>query len=207
MIFHYGIFKNNQAQTYFQQLKRNIFGVDWPSIFNSTNSCKSTGKSFCETRKIQSSLLFFDGFPAYWSLHSKHGKLDSNWLRASKKSYVVRIQKEAHFKRKMYYKEGWGWVDKVHYRDDHFKEIYESIKAGKKTIKLHDGWVTPLRFPVSFSVNYLIGEAKNEIEQWVIATAITTHFMEENERVQANSPWYHGNQLSAWQFDDVTVVY
>jgi hypothetical protein len=107
-------------------------------------------------------------------------------------------------KGKMYYKEGWGWVDKIHYRDDHFKEIYESIKAGKKTIKLHDGWVTPLRFPVSFSVNYLIGEAKNEIEQWAIATAITTHFMEENERVQANSPWYHGNQLSAWQFDDVS---
>ena len=90
----------------------------------------------------------------------------------------------------MYYQENWGWVDKIHYRDDHFKEVFEAIKKGEKQITLHDGWITPLRFPVHFSVTYEFGNAKNELEQWAIATAVTTHFMEENERVQGNSPWY-----------------
>jgi hypothetical protein len=33
---------------------------------------------------------------------------------------------------------------------------------------------------------------------------MSLHFMALNERVQEESPWYHGNQLSAWQFDDLS---
>jgi hypothetical protein len=104
----------------------------------------------------------------------------------------------------MYYRENWGWVDKIHYRQDHFKEVYETIESGKKSIELRDGWNTPLRFPVRFSVFYEFEAPKDDLQKWALASAITCDFMEQNERVQAGSPWYHGNQLSAWQFDDVS---
>ena len=104
----------------------------------------------------------------------------------------------------MYYREGWGWVDKIHYRQDHFKEVYEAIESDQGSIHLADGWYTPLRMHVRFSVTYGFEKPATELQRWALATAITTHFMEQNERVQGGSPWYHGNQLSAWQFDDVS---
>jgi hypothetical protein len=104
----------------------------------------------------------------------------------------------------MYYRDNWGWVDKIHYRQDHFKEVYEAIDAGQKSIQLSDGWNTPLRFPVRFSASYAFETPKDDLRKWALASAITCNFMEKNEKVQAGSPWYHGNQLSAWQFDDVS---
>ncbi|MDD7984582.1 hypothetical protein PQO01_06425 [Lentisphaera marina] len=104
----------------------------------------------------------------------------------------------------MYYKKDWGWVDKIHYRPDHFNEILKALEDYKTEITLHDGWTTPLRFPVHYSCTYEFVASTTPMERWAQATAMSTHFMALNERVQEESPWYHGNQLSAWQFDDLS---
>ncbi|WDE97051.1 hypothetical protein PQO03_03660 [Lentisphaera profundi] len=104
----------------------------------------------------------------------------------------------------MYYKENWGWVDKIHYRPDHFNEILHALEDNKTEVTLNDGWITPLRFPVTYKCTYTFTAAPTALEQWAQATAMSTHFMALNERVQEESPWYHGNQLSAWQFDDLS---
>ena len=113
--------------------------------------------------------------------------------------------KKKHIKKEMmYYKKDWGWVDKVHYRPDHFQEVLSAINSGDSEITLHDGWITPLRIPVSYQCTYQFKAAETEIKRWAQAAAISLHFMELNERVQDESPWFHGNQLSAWQFDDLS---
>jgi len=104
----------------------------------------------------------------------------------------------------MYYKENWGWVDKIHYRPDHFKEILHALEENKNQVSLNDGWITPLRFHVHYECTYEFEAAKTAMERWAQATAMSIHIMALNEQVQGDSPWYHGNQLSAWQFDDLS---
>ena len=44
-------------------------------------------------------------------------------------------------------------------------------------------------------------ETKESLET---LSKVAESLMKENETVQEESPWYHGNQLSAWQFDDMS---
>jgi hypothetical protein len=121
------------------------------------------------------------------------------------KSEMLFQYKKKHIaKGLMYYKQNWGWVDKIHYRPDHFTEILDALESGKTEVSLHDGWTTPLRFPVSYHCTYEFNAAITPLGRWAQATAMSLHFMALNERVQEESPWYHGNQLSAWQFDDLS---
>ena len=205
IIFHYYIFKNHDGQSYPQQLKRNIFWI-WtgPLFLLMPIAAKRREKHFAKSAKHKAHYYFFTDFLLLCVYVLSMISLTLLGYEPVKNRMLYEYKKRHIAKEKMYYKEGWGWVDKIHYRDDHFLEVYEAIKKGDKQIKLHDGWITPLRFPVHFSVIYEFGATDSELDQWAIATAITTHFMEENERVQGNSPWYHGNQLSAWQFDDVS---
>ena len=123
----------------------------------------------------------------------------------SVKNNMLFEYKKKHIKKGlMYYKDGWGWVDYVHFRPDHYQEVLEAILHGKKEITLSDGWMTPLRIPVSYSATYEINATQEPMAQWAQATAVSLHFMALNELVQQESPWFHGNQLSAWQFDDLS---
>ena len=69
---------------------------------------------------------------------------------------------------------------------------------------MSDGWVTPIKIRVTFTCNYEIQKGDNALEDWAIVTGMMLDFMRANEVVQQDSPWYHGNQLSAWQFDDMS---
>jgi len=107
----------------------------------------------------------------------------------------------------IYWRDGWGWVDKTHYRPDQFEEVYAAIdKAGSgkvARVTLHEGWKAPLGFKVSFSPSYEIQVPASAEERWAVTTGILLHTMEVSERMQGASPWYHGNQLSACQFEDI----
>lgn len=126
------------------------------------------------------------------------GQIRNDFLYSYKKRHIL--------KEKMYYLEGWGWVDTIHYRPDHFKIVHDAVMQADKTgtVTLEDGWVTPLRIPVHFSSTYKFQKSSDELKNWAVITGIMLHFMRKNESVQQHSPWYHGNQLSAWQFDDMS---
>ena len=124
------------------------------------------------------------------------GRIREDFLFAYKKRHLR--------KGLLYYRCDWGWVDKVHYRPDHFEEIHRALKEGRKELTLGDSWVTPLRIPVSFSATYRLTPGTDAEQRWAQCCGIMLDFMELNETVQEQSPWYHGNQLSAWQFDDVS---
>jgi hypothetical protein len=107
----------------------------------------------------------------------------------------------------IYWRDGWGWVDKTHYRPDQFEEVsvaMEKAGPGKSTrVTLHEGWKAPLGFKVSFAPSYEIQVPATPEERWAVTTGILLHAMEVSERMQGASPWYHGNQLSAFQFEDI----
>ena len=108
---------------------------------------------------------------------------------------------------KLYYREGWGWVDKVHYRADHYQEIKHKLDHSKEDvveIELSDGWWAPLGFHVDVERKYRIDRLAAQKDQWAVITGVMMNFMELSEQAQEDSPWYHGNQLSAWQFDDMS---
>ena len=124
------------------------------------------------------------------------GSIREDFLYVYKKRHIL--------KEKMFYREGWGWVDAVHYRPDHFEDISKALKNGDKKVSISDGWTTPLKISVSFTCDYKISQSDDELENWAIITGIMLDFMRANETVQEESPWYHANQLSAWQFDDMS---
>ena len=126
------------------------------------------------------------------------GQVRNDFLFAYKKRHIL--------KEKMYYQENWGWVDNIHYRPDHFSHLMKAINSadGSGEIELGDSWVTPLRISVRFSAKYKFTVPATEKEKWAMVTGMMLHFMRLNETVQEKSPWYHGNQLSAWQFDDMS---
>jgi len=126
------------------------------------------------------------------------GQVRNDFLFAYKKRHIL--------KQKMYYQENWGWVDDVHYRPDHFEHFIEALNAakGEGEVTIEDGWVTPLRIRVNFSVKYKFTVPDSEVEKWAMVTGMMLDYMRFNESVQEESPWYHGNQLSAWQFDDMS---
>ena len=126
------------------------------------------------------------------------GQIRNDFLYSYKKRHII--------KQNMYYLENWGWVDKIHYRPDHYKIVHEALMKADKigTVRLEDGWVTPLQIPVHFSATYKFEKSSDELKNWAMTTGIMMHFMRLNETVQEDSPWYHGNQLSAWQFDDMS---
>lgn len=108
---------------------------------------------------------------------------------------------------KLYYRKGWGWVDKVHYRDDHYEEIKHQLDHAEDDfveIEIADGWWAPLGFRVDVYRKYKVDVQKAKEDQWAVITGIMMDFMELSEQIQEDSPWYHGNQLSAWQFDDMS---
>ncbi|MCM8534347.1 MAG: CPBP family intramembrane metalloprotease [Lentisphaeraceae bacterium] len=118
--------------------------------------------------------------------------------------FLFEYKKRHILKGKMYYQSGWGWVDKVHYRPDHFEHFMKALESGGEKVEMTESWVTPLKIPVSFTCAYEMVRADNELENWAIVTGMMLDFMRMNETVQLESPWYHGNQLSAWQFDDMS---
>lgn len=120
--------------------------------------------------------------------------------------FLFSYKKKHILKEKMYYREAWGWVDKVHYRPDHFDHLMHALENSKEKgqVEIEDGWVTPLKISVRFSAKYEFTVPKTAREKWGIVTGMMLHFMRLNETVQEESPWYHGNQLSAWQFDDMS---
>ena len=126
------------------------------------------------------------------------GQIRNDFLYAYKKRHII--------KQKMYYVQDWGWVDYTHYRPEHFEIVKKAIDktSGKGTTIIHDGWTTPLRIRVDFHVKYTFTKQNDPMKDWAIATGMMMHFMRANEEVQEGSPWYHGNQLSAWQFDDMS---
>ena len=108
---------------------------------------------------------------------------------------------------KLYYRKAWGWVDKVHYRADHYREINHKIEESKEgfvEVELFDAWRAPLGFPVKVYRKYRINRLEAQQDQWAVVAGIMMDFMEQSEQTQEDSPWYHGNQLSAWQFDDMS---
>ncbi|MCM8531923.1 MAG: CPBP family intramembrane metalloprotease [Lentisphaeraceae bacterium] len=118
--------------------------------------------------------------------------------------FLFEYKKRHILKGKMYYQKDWGWVDKVHYRPDHFEHFMKALESGKKSVEMSESWITPLKIPVSFTCVYEIEKSENDLENWAIVTGMMLDFMRANETVQLESPWYHGNQLSAWQFDDMS---
>jgi hypothetical protein len=124
------------------------------------------------------------------------GPIRNDFLFAYKKRHII--------KQKMHYQKKWGWVDTIHYRPDHFEHLQGALRKGEKSVSISDGWVTPLKIAVSFSCDYQIKQSENALENWAIITGMMLDFMYCNESVQEGSPWYHGNQLSAWQFDDMS---
>ena len=126
------------------------------------------------------------------------GQVRNDFLFAYKKRHII--------KQKMYYQENWGWVDDVHYRPDHFDHIMKAMETakGEGEVTIKDGWVTPLRIRVDFSVKYKFTVPESDLEKWGMVTGMMLNYMRFNETVQEESPWYHGNQLSAWQFDDMS---
>ncbi|NQZ60032.1 MAG: hypothetical protein HRT88_21485 [Lentisphaeraceae bacterium] len=126
------------------------------------------------------------------------GQIRRDFLFSYKKRHII--------KEKMYYLEDWGWVDKIHYRPDHYEIVSKALLTSKESgrISLGDSWVTPLKIHVSFSVDYSFQKSSDPLKNWAIICGIMMDFMRVNEQVQETSPWYHGNQLSAWQFDDMS---
>jgi hypothetical protein len=126
------------------------------------------------------------------------GQIRQDFLFAYKKKHIM--------KEKMYYVDNWGWVDKTHYRPDHFEQVKKAVEAvvDKGEVTLGDSWVTPLKIEVTFSVTYKFQKQSDPMKSWAQVTGMMMHFMRTNEEVQESSPWYHGNQLSAWQFDDMS---
>lgn len=124
------------------------------------------------------------------------GPIRQDFLYVYKKRHIL--------KEKMTYREGWGWVDDIHYRPDHYEHISQALNIGESKVEISDGWITPLKIQVSFRCEYDISKSENELENWAIKTGIMLDFMKANETVQEESPWYHANQLSAWQFDDMS---
>ena len=121
--------------------------------------------------------------------------------------FLFEYKKMHIHKKNLYYREGWGWVDKIHYREDHFKELKHEFEKQKETafsVEIKDGWRTPLKIRVDVYRKYEIDNVESELDQWAIITGVMMDFMELSEQTQENSPWYHGNQLSAWQFDDMS---
>lgn len=109
-------------------------------------------------------------------------------------------------KEMMYFRENWGWVDKVHYRQDHYDILEAAIEQADETgeVSLTDGWITPLGINVQFSGKFAFKKPSNDLDKWAMVTGMMLYFMDLNESTQEQSPWYHGNQLSAWQFDDLS---
>ncbi|MEN9358971.1 MAG: hypothetical protein RL095_506 [Verrucomicrobiota bacterium] len=107
----------------------------------------------------------------------------------------------------VYWRDTWGWVDRTHYRPDQFDEVRQAMEAagpGKTVcVTLHEGWKAPLGFRVVFSPAYEIEVPASPEERWAVITGILLHAMEVSEGMQGASPWYHGNQLSAFQFEDI----
>ena len=126
------------------------------------------------------------------------GQIRNDFLFAYKKRHII--------KEKMYYQENWGWVDTVHYRPDHYDHLMKAVNSAQETgeAEIVDGWITPLQIKVGFSAKYQFKKPETEIEKWALVTGMMMNFMRLNETVQEESPWYHGNQLSAWQFDDMS---
>lgn len=126
------------------------------------------------------------------------GQVRNDFLFAYKKRHII--------KEKMYYQKNWGWVDHVHYRPDHFEHLMDALNKaeGKGAVEISEGWTTPLRIKVNFTVKYEFQVPNTPGEKWAMVTGMMLHFMRFNETVQEESPWYHGNQLSAWQFDDMS---
>ena len=107
---------------------------------------------------------------------------------------------------KLYYRQGWGWVDKVHYRLDHYEELLSHLEKTQEesvVLELSDAWRTPLGFEVSFERSYKV-DLTSMKDRWAVITGIMMDSMELSEKTQEGEPWYHGNQLSAWQFDDMS---
>ena len=126
------------------------------------------------------------------------GQVRQDFLFAYKKRHIT--------KEKMYYVDNWGWVDYTHYRPEHYKHIEEAFaqESEKGQTVLKDRWITPLKIQVDFNVKYTFEKQTDPMKRWAQITGILMHFMRINEEVQESSPWYHGNQLSAWQFDDMS---
>ena len=126
------------------------------------------------------------------------GQVRNDFLFAYKKRHII--------KQKMYYQENWGWVDDIHYRPDHYDHLMKAVNTAidEGEVEIVEGWVTPLRIKVTFSAKYSFKVPETDLEKWAMVTGMMMHFMRHNETVQEKSPWYHGNQLSAWQFDDMS---
>ncbi len=112
-------------------------------------------------------------------------QIRNDFLFAYKKKH---IQKEM-----MYYRINWGWVDKIHYRQDHFDILLKSIEKVDESgeVTLEDGWRTPLGINVHYSEKFAFKKPANELDKWAMVSGIMLHFMTLNEQIGKFSlvPW------------------
>ena len=104
--------------------------------------------------------------------------------------------KKMHIEREnLTYREGWGWVDKVHYRDDHYRYLKAQVDAAKPgeriVLSLHDAWHTPLKIYVQVKRSYDVDVPDTPELRWAVVAGIMLDFMTLSEQTQADSPWYH----------------
>ena len=88
--------------------------------------------------------------------------------------FLFSYKKKHIIKEKMYYQENWGWVDNVHYRPDHFEHLMKAVDSasGQGEVEINDGWVTPLKITVRFSVKYQFVSPETEKEKWLFPNQV-----------------------------------
>jgi len=106
------------------------------------------------------------------------------------------------------YAPGWGWVDRTHLPHDQLDQAtaWARGRPGDRLVldaTLVDalGGRTPLAHTYA-----LPATARDAHQAWSLACAVVLDFHHRHEQAQADRPWWTGNTLSAYQFDDLPSV-
>lgn len=120
------------------------------------------------------------------------------------RDFLVEYKRSEILAGKVFYRQGWGWVDRTHYDQGSWDTIGEWLETHpQQPLKLYGGFGTAPGPLLRFSREYRLLETLNPGDLWAIRSGILLDIQDTAETLQGQTPWVFANRISAYSTDDL----